>query len=295
MLSDLQGHQPIVKSVFSQASDKLGFDLWGLVQNGPKEELDRTENTQPALLASGVAIWRAWQQAGGIMPVVMAGHSLGEYTALVAANVLDFGEAVTLVRDRGRYMQQAVPAGQGAMAAILGLQDEQVTSICAENSTTDVVSVANFNSPGQVVIAGHSAAVGRAAEAARQAGAKRVVMLDVSVPSHCALMKEAAEKFSRRLAGINFSDAEIPVIQNVDATRRTNASEIRNALVQQIHQPVRWTDTIQCMKSAGIRQLLECGPGKVLTGLIKRIDRELNTYAVFDGESLTTALSAVTE
>ena len=295
MLSDLNAKQPMIKSVFEQASDNLGFDLWEMVRNGPKEELDRTENTQPALLAGGVAIWRIWQQAGGIMPAVLAGHSLGEYTALVAANVLEFDDAITLVRDRGRYMQQAVPAGHGAMAAILGLQDDKVMEVCSNNSTGETVSVANYNSPGQVVIAGHTGAVERAAEAARRAGAKRVIMLDVSVPSHSILMKEAAEKFSLRLTAVAFSNAEIPVIQNIDATRRTNAEAIRDALVQQIYQPVRWTDTIQSMKTAGIRTLLECGPGKVLTGLTKRIDRELKAYAVFDNESLATALTAVAE
>lgn len=295
MLSELEENQSIVKSVFHQASDKLGFDLWDMVKNGPKEELDRTENTQPALLASGVAIWRIWQHSGGTMPTVMAGHSLGEYTALVAANVVDFGDAVTLVRDRGRFMQQAVPAGKGTMAAILGMQADQVMEICSQNSTNEIVSVANFNSPGQVVIAGHAGAVERASEAARKAGAKRVVMLDVSAPFHCVLMQEAAEKFSHRLAEVSFHDAAIPVIQNVDAIQRTEAEAIRNTLVQQIHQPVRWTDTIQGMKSAGVRKVLECGPGKVLTGLTKRIDREIDAYAVFDNESLAKALTAVAE
>lgn len=290
-MADLGDSHPIVKSTFQQASDILGLDLWDLVINGPKEELDRTENTQPTLLTSGVAIWRIWQQAGGVLPEVMAGHSLGEYTALVAAEVLDFSDAVALVRDRGRYMQQAVPAGQGAMAAILGLQDDQVKTVCDQNSAAGIVSVANFNSPGQVVIAGQAAAVGQAAEAARQAGARRVVMLDVSVPSHCALMQDAADNLSQRLSEVSFANAKIPVIQNVDATSRTDAGEIKNALLQQIQQPVRWTDTILGMKSAGIRTLVECGPGKVLTGLVKRIDRDIKSYAVFDNESLAAALT----
>lgn len=292
MLSQLGEKQSIVLSTFQQASDKLGFDLWDMVTNGPKEELDRTENTQPALLAGGVAIWRIWQQSGGAVPAVMAGHSLGEYTALVAANVMDFGDAVTLVRDRGRLMQQAVPAGTGAMAAILGMQDEQVMEVCAQNSKNEIVSIANFNSPGQVVIAGHTGAVKRVADSAGKAGAKRVVMLKVSVPSHCILMREAADNFAHRLAEVPFCDAEIPVIQNVDATQRTDAEAIRNALIQQIHQPVRWTDTILRMKSAGIRKLIECGPGKVLTSLTRRIDREIDAYAVFDNNSLAIALAA---
>lgn len=292
MMADLGDSHALVKATFQQAADILGLDLWDLVINGPKEELDRTENTQPALLTSGVAIWRIWQQSGGVQPDVMAGHSLGEYTALVAAEVLDFSDAVTLVRDRGRYMQQAVPAGQGAMAAVLGLQDDQVQAVCDQNCTTGVVSVANFNSPGQVVIAGQTGAVEQAAEAARQAGARRVVMLDVSVPSHCSLMKDAAESLSQRLSEVPFSNARIPVIQNVDATRRTDANEIRNALLLQIQQPVRWTDTILGMKTSGIRTVIECGPGKVLTGLSKRIDRDIKAYAVFDNESLAAALTA---
>jgi len=295
MLSAFTQNHAIIKSVFGEASERLDFDLWLLIQNGPKDELDKTENTQPAMLACGVALWKLWRQAGGIVPDVLAGHSLGEYTALVAAGALNFGDAVTLVRDRGRYMQQAVPAGEGAMAAILGLTDEQVMEICALNSVDAIVSVANFNSPGQAVIAGHTGAVAKVMDDAKTAGAKRVIMLDVSVPSHCRLMQSMTEKYSQRLAELKFSDADIPVVQNADTVQRTDSQAIKNALLQQLHQPVRWTDTILKIKALGITNIIECGPGKVLTGLIKRIDRELTAYPVFDFVTLATALTAVTE
>jgi len=295
MLMELEQKHAIVKSIFRQASDSLNFDLWSLVQNGPKKELDKTENTQPALLVCGVALWKIWRQSGGTIPAVLAGHSLGEYTALVAAAVLDFDEAVTLVRDRGRYMQEAVPAGEGAMAAILGLPDEQVVEICAQYSVNATVSVANFNSPGQAVIAGHTAAVAYVMEAAKTAGAKRTIKLDVSVPSHCALMNAVTEKYSLRLDKVKFSDAVIPVIQNADTVKRTDAQAIKNALLQQLHQPVRWTDTILKIKALGKTKIIECGPGKILTGLIKRIDRDLTVYPVFDSETMATALTALSE
>ena len=292
MLAAFHEQHAVVGEIFRQASAVLDFDLWSLVQNGPKETLDQTENTQPALLAGSVAVWHLWQAAGGTPPAVVAGHSLGEYSALVAAGVLDFGDAVALVRDRGRYMQQAIPAGQGAMAAILGLPDQEVIELCSRNQLQEIVSVANFNSPGQAVIAGHAAAIERVAEAARTAGARKVIRLDVSVPSHCALMKEVADKFAQRMAGINFSHAVIPIIQNVDAQQRTGPDEIRAGLVQQLHQPVRWTDTIRAMKASGVTRIIECGPGRVLSGLIKRIDRDINTQPVYDPDSLASAVAA---
>lgn len=294
MLSEFYETEPLVKSVFAEASERLGYDLWDLVQNGPDEELDRTENTQPAILAASVAIWRIWLESGGQMPEVVAGHSLGEYSALVAAGVMDFGDAVLLVRDRGRFMQHAVPSGVGGMAAILGLDDEVVMDICGKESDPEVVSVANFNAPGQVVIAGHLQAVARASSLAKAAGARKVIPLDVSVPSHCALMKDMAEDFSYRLKEVSIRDASIPVLQNVDAEIHTEASEIHIALVEQLFQPVRWTESVIRMKSMGICNILECGPGKVLTGLNKRIDRELNILPLPDPESLNKALTAET-
>lgn len=294
MMAELYDEHEIIPALFNTASERLGFDLWSLIRNGPKEELDKTENTQPALLACGIATWQLWRQAGGGIPKVVAGHSLGEYCALIAAGVLEFGDAITLVRDRGRYMQMAVPPGRGGMAAILGLEDEQVTEICRRFSGQSTVSVANFNSPGQVVIAGQAEAVGRAMEAAKAAGAKRTIKLDVSVPSHCALMTTAADQFSLRLSQVEFNNASIPVIQNADTEQRTEAGALKAAMPKQLHQPVRWTDTILKIKKQGILQIVECGPGRVLSGLIKRIDSELTAYPVFDSATLATTLTAVT-
>jgi [acyl-carrier-protein] S-malonyltransferase len=293
MLHDFEHQYHEIKSVFGEASDCLGYDLWSLVKNGPKEELDRTEITQPALLASGVAVLKIVQRTGGVVPAVLAGHSLGEYSALVAAEVLAFADAILLVRDRGRYMQEAVPAGQGSMAAVLGMEDAELTALCSSLCSGEIVSVANYNCPGQAVIAGNTAAVSRVMDAARSAGAKKVIRLDVSVPSHCALMQPMSEKFSIRLGAVKFNNAKIPVIQNVDAEQRTDAQTIRAALVQQLHLPVRWTDTICKIRNMGINKIVECGPGKVLSGLIKRIDRELTTYPVYDQSTLATALAGL--
>jgi len=294
MMAELYDEHEIIPALFNTASDRLGFDLWSLIRNGPKEELDKTENTQPALLACGIAMWRVWRQAGGGIPKVVAGHSLGEYCALIAAGVLEFGDAITLVRDRGRYMQLAVPPGCGGMAAILGLEDEQVTEICRRFSDKYTVSVANVNSPGQVVIAGQTEAVGRVMEAAKAAGAKRTIKLDVSVPSHCALMTAAADQFLLRLNQVEFNNASIPVIQNADTGQRTEADALKAAMPKQLYQPVRWTDTILKIKRQGILHIVECGPGRVLSGLIKRIDSELTAYPVFDSATLATTLMAVT-
>ena len=292
MLSPLAEDYPVIIETYSEASKALGFDLWERVQNGPESELNKTEITQPALLAAGVAMWRLWEQAGGGRPRVMAGHSLGEYTALVCAEVIAFADAVALVAERGRLMQEAVPAGTGAMAAVLGLDDDVVGECCSRAGEGQIVSIANFNSPGQIVIAGHARAVERASVLAKEAGAKRVVPLPVSVPSHCQLMEAAADKFAERLNAVTFSDGKIPVIQNVDVEVRSAAGEIKTVLVKQLHQPVKWVETILKIKSMGITDIIESGPGKVLTGLIKRIDKELNAVALTDKQSLETALAA---
>jgi len=293
MLNELAASHLLVKAIFSEASQALGFDLLRLVQHGPEEELNKTENTQPALLTASYCLWRVWEEACSDRPVLMAGHSLGEYTALVCAGVLNFRDAVTLVRDRGRYMQLAVPEGGGAMAAIIGLEAEEITAICAEAAGEKIVAAANFNSPGQIVIAGAHVAVERAIALAKAAGAKRAVILPVSVPSHCALMQEAADKLAERLESIRFADAAIPVIQNVDASIHTQAEDIKQALIGQLHQAVRWVDTIQIMASKEISHIIECGPGKVLAGLIKRIDRNLTTLPISNAETLQTALGEV--
>jgi len=291
MLADLAAAYPVVGQSFAEASEALGYDLWKLVQEGPEEELNKTHITQPALLAAGIAVWRVWQEKGGASPVVMAGHSLGEYTALVAAGAMPFSDAVALVADRGKFMQEAVPAGEGAMAAILGLDDAVVIELCEKAAEGQVVSAVNFNSPGQVVIAGAAAAVDRACELAKAAGAKRALKLAVSAPSHCALMKPAAERLAERLQGIEISVPAIPVINNADVASAESAEAIRDALVRQLYSPVRWVETIQKMAADGVDSLIECGPGKVLVGLNKRIVKEMNAAAVFDTATLDAALA----
>ncbi|HHJ14401.1 MAG TPA: [acyl-carrier-protein] S-malonyltransferase [Gammaproteobacteria bacterium] len=294
MLADLAAAFPVVIETFAQASEVLGYDLWARVQEGPAEALNQTACTQPAMLAAGVATWRCWQQRDGTPPALMAGHSLGEYTALVCAGALDFADAVALVEKRGEYMQRAVPAGAGAMAAILGLDDATVERLCAESGGDEVVSAVNYNSPGQVVIAGHKAAVERAMAAAKAAGAKRALALPVSVPSHCSLMHGAAEQLARRLAAIELRAPRIPVVHNVDAVPHTEPDEIRAALAAQLHQPVRWVQCVEYMKTQGVNRLVEAGPGKVLAGLTRRIDKQLTALAVqtpadLDGALATTA------
>ncbi len=293
MLAALAAVHPDVLITFAEASDSLGYDLWDLIQKNPDDKLNKTTFTQPALLVASVSIWRVWQETGGRQPVLLAGHSLGEYSALVCAGVLSLADAAALVAERGKCMQEAVPDGTGAMAAILGLENERVVEVCNDAAGSQVVSVANFNSAGQVVIAGHREAVERATILAKTAGAKRAIILPVSVPSHCALMRKAAEHFTLALAQVSFSEAEIPVIQNVDAQQRTNASDIKQALLQQLHQPVRWVETIEKFSSMGVTQVVECGPGRVLAGLIKRIDRSLEVFPVFDRESLNAAIAGV--
>ncbi|MBY5979267.1 ACP S-malonyltransferase [Ferrimonas balearica] len=291
MLAELAADYPIIQATFAEASEALGFDLWQMVQDGPAEALNSTENTQPALLTASVAIWRAYCEAGGVAPTVMAGHSLGEYSALVCAGALKFDDAVKLVALRGRAMQEAVPAGTGAMAAIIGLDDDAIAKACAEAAQGEVVSPVNFNSPGQVVIAGHKDAVARAGEACKAAGAKRALPLPVSVPSHCALMKPAAEKLAAALANIDVVAPAIPVINNVDVAKADTAEAIKDALVRQLYCPVRWTETVNAMAEQGIEQLVECGPGKVLTGLTKRINKALSGTAVNQPADLQALLS----
>jgi [acyl-carrier-protein] S-malonyltransferase len=292
MLQALAADYPQVADTFREASDILGKDLWALVSAGPKEDLDRTENTQPAMLAAGVAVWRVWNACEGRRPGFMAGHSLGEFTALVCAGAMEYSDAVRLVAARGRFMQEAVPAGTGAMAAILGLSDEQVRSLCAGVAGGDVVAAVNFNSPGQVVIAGEAPAVGRAIEAAKAAGAKRALPLPVSVPSHCALMRPAAERLRSELDGARIRTPEVPVLHNVTAGPASDPDLIRDLLTQQLYSPVRWVEIVQALASQGVELLVEAGPGKVLAGLSKRIDKQLESLAVFDPPSLAGALEA---
>lgn len=280
MLADVAGAYPLVGETFAEASAVLGYDLWQLVQHGPAELLNETQRTQPALLTASVALYRVLAQRGVPAPKVMAGHSLGEYSALVCADAIAFTDAVHLVAKRGEYMQEAVPAGVGSMAAIIGLEDAVVVQACAEAAGDEVVAAVNFNSPGQVVIAGHKAAVERASNACLKAGAKRALPLSVSVPSHCALMQPAAEKLAVELQRITITAPKIPVINNVDVTMLTAADDIRDALVRQLYSPVRWTETVQLLASQGVVTLDEIGPGKVLTGLTKRIDKTLNGEAV---------------
>lgn len=291
MLAELAGAEPQVEATFAEASDALGYDLWKIVSGGPADELNQTHITQPAMLSAGIAVWRIWQEKGGASPAVMAGHSLGEYSALVAAGAIEFSDAVKLVAERGKLMQQAVPAGTGSMAAILGLEDEQVINVCDHAAEGEVVAAVNFNANGQVVIAGQVAAVERAVNLAKEAGAKRAVVLPVSVPSHCALMKPAAEKLAQRLAEIDINVPQLPVINNVDVSKAADADAIRDALVRQLYSPVRWVETIQAMHSEGVDTLVECGPGKVLVGLNKRIVKGMKTLPVFDPAGLESALS----
>ena len=290
MLVDLAATYPQVEETFREASAVLGYDLWQLVSQGPAEELNKTWQTQPALLAASVAIYRVWRQQGGEQPSMMAGHSLGEYSALVCAGVLDFADAIKLVELRVQLMQEAVPEGTGAMQAIIGLDDASIRKACEESAQGQVVSPVNFNSPGQVVIAGNKEAVERAGAACKAAGAKRALPLPVSVPSHCALMKPAADKLAVALESITFNTPAVPVINNVDVKAETDAGAIRHALVRQLYSPVRWTESVEAMAAQGVTQLLEIGPGKVLTGLTKRIVDSLTAAAVNDSASLTAAL-----
>lgn len=291
MLADLYQTYPLVQDTFNESSAALGYDLWALIANGPEEQLNETQRTQPALLTASVAVWRVWQQQGGATPAYFAGHSLGEYSALVCAGVLSLADAVKLVEKRGQYMQQAVPAGTGAMAAIIGLDDAAIAKACVDAAQGEVVAPVNFNSPGQVVIAGHKAAVERAGEACKAAGAKRALPLPVSVPSHCALMRPAAEQLAVDLAALQFNTPAIPVVNNVDVQIAGNADAIKDALIRQLYSPVRWTETIEYFAAQGVTEVLELGAGKVLSGLIKRINKELNTSSITDSAALSAALT----
>ncbi|RLV58818.1 [acyl-carrier-protein] S-malonyltransferase [Parashewanella curva] len=286
MLADLAESSSIVTDTFAEASEGLGYDLWKLVQEGPAESLNQTDKTQPALLAASVAIWRVYQASGKPQPEVVAGHSLGEYSALVCAGVIGFKDAIKLVELRGQLMQQAVPAGTGAMFAIIGLADDAIAKACEEAAQGDVVSPVNFNSPGQVVIAGEKNAVERAAAACKEAGAKMAVALPVSVPSHCALMKPAADKLAVALNEIQFNQPAITLINNVDVATPTEPEAIKDALIRQLYCPVRWSESVAVMAEMGVGELYEFGPGKVLTGLTKRINKALSAKAINDSASI---------
>lgn len=290
MMQGLAG-RPEVRLTFSEASDALSQDLWTLVSDGPADALNQTVNTQPAMLAADVATWRVWQAMGGPQPVLLAGHSLGEYAALVAAGALNFPDAVRLVRFRAEAMQAAVPEGSGAMAAILGLDDDVVRAVCLEAAAGDVVEAVNLNSPGQVVIAGSRSAVERAMALAKENGAKRALPLPVSVPSHSSLMLPAAEKLLAHLQDVAIAAPAIPVLHNTDVEAHTGPEAIRVALARQLHTPVRWVETVQAIKAAGVERMIECGPGKVLAGLAKRIDDSLPAVALVDEPSFAAALN----
>lgn len=291
MMNGFAGHA-IVKNTFAEASAILGQDLWAMINGSDAEIIGQTVNTQPIMLAAGVAVYRAYLEAGGKTPAAVAGHSLGEYTALVAAEALDFADAVKLVRLRAELMQSAVPQGVGAMAAILGLEDEQVKQICAESAQDEVVEAVNFNSPGQIVIAGNAAAVGRAMLAAKEAGAKRALPLPVSVPSHCSLMKPAAEKLAEALKPVAIQAPKIRVIHNADVAAYDDADKIKDALVRQLYSPVRWTETVNALVSDGIAESTECGPGKVLAGLAKRINKAAACSALTDAGQVAAFIEA---
>jgi [acyl-carrier-protein] S-malonyltransferase len=291
MLEEMAVENMLIQSVYNDASEVLGYDLWDLVLQNPEDKLNQTEYTQPALLAGSIALWRIWLDNNGRQPDYVAGHSLGEYSALVAAGVINYQDAVGLVQKRGRFMQQAVPVGEGGMAAILGLDDNDVVEICRQCSGEEVVQAANFNSPGQVVIAGHMAALERAIQGCQEAGARRAMQLTVSAPFHSELMKPAAEAMTAELEAIPFQIPNIPIIQNVHAQIELNPDKIKQNLIGQICSAVKWTDTVQLLSSDGVDKVVECGPGKILTGLIKRIDRSIESLLISDAESLHQTLS----
>lgn len=292
MLAELAAAHPEVKATFDEASEGAGIDLWEISQNGPEDKLNSTENTQPALLAASVAVWRVYLKQGGKLPAYLSGHSLGEYSALVAAGALSLKDAAGLVAERGRLMQAAVPAGVGAMAAILGGDDAQIAQVCEEVAQGQIVAPANFNSPGQLVIAGHAEAVDRALARLAELGVKKAVKLAVSVPSHSMLMRDAADRLGERMAAIAWTMPSIPVVQNADATVHASVEDIRAALQRQLYLPVRWTECVQALAAHGVTQALECGPGKVLAGLIKRIDKSVEAKAIGTPAELDAAVAA---
>ncbi|MCK9187658.1 ACP S-malonyltransferase [Acidithiobacillus sp.] len=293
MLAELATSHPSVKTVFAEASAQLGEDLWSLTQDGPVEKLNQTRWTQPVMLAAGYAVYRVWEEEGGGFPDFVAGHSLGEYTALVVADAMDFPDAVRLVAERGRLMQEAVPEGMGAMAAIIGLGDDEVKQLCAQEARGEVLAAANFNAPGQVVAAGNQAAIERLVESARAAGAKRVVALPVSVPSHCSLMMLAAERFQSTLESVQFRSPKTMVVHNADVQSHNTPEAIRAALAKQLYSPVRWTDTIRHLARQGAMTFVEMGPGRVLSGLGKRIEPDLTMLHIEDGKSLKATLEVI--
>jgi [acyl-carrier-protein] S-malonyltransferase len=293
MLAELGAQQYVIIDTFAEASAALGYDLWALTQQGPEEQLNQTDKTQPAILAASVALWRLWQAEGGPRPAFVAGHSLGEYSALVAAGSLPFAGAVKLVELRGQLMQQAVPAGQGGMAAILGLEDADVLAACAEAAQGEVVSAVNFNAPGQVVIAGSAAAVERAIEACKAKGAKRAMALPVSVPSHCDLMRPAAERFAASVEAIAWQAPQIPLVQNVSAAVVADLDTLKRDLLAQLYSPVRWVESMVALGDRGVTSLVECGPGKVLSGLNKRCVKGVSTYNLDTPEAFAATRDAL--
>jgi len=293
MLKDLSDSYAQIKETFDEASAALGRDLWALAQDGPAEELNKTQNTQPLVLTASIAVWRVLQSKLDVSPAYFAGHSLGEYTALVCAGSLSFVDAVKLVEQRAKFMQQAVPEGEGAIAAVLGLSVDDLVAICDEATQGEVVSAVNFNAPGQVVISGNVAAVGRAIELAKEKGAKRAMQLPMSVPAHCSLMSPAADKLAAVMAGVDFNSPSTPVIHNTDVAQHAEVTEIKEALVQQLHTPVRWIETVEALAGLGVDTIVECGPGKVLAGLNKRIDKSLELYSSGDERSLNKTIEAL--
>lgn len=290
MLAEHHAAHAVFASTFEEASDALGYDLWALISEGPEDKLNLTENTQPALLTSSVALWRVWRQLGGKTPAYMAGHSLGEWSALVCSNVISLADAAKLVQLRGRYMQEAVPVGEGAMAAIIGLDDDKIIEICRQNEAHGVVSAVNFNAPGQVVIAGKKAAVDQAASACKEAGAKRALPLPVSAPFHTSLMQPAAERLAEDMKAVNFADPEVLVVHNVTAQTEASGAAIKDIMIEQIAAPVRWVECVQTLVSHDVTQATECGPGKVLGGMIKRIDKSIACTALETPDAMNTAL-----
>lgn len=293
MLSEMAAACAEVEQTFAQASEVLGYDLWSLVQNGPQEALNLTEKTQPMLLTASVALWKIWQAKNGLEPQLMAGHSLGEWSALVCSGVVDFQDAVNLVQLRGKFMQEAVPEGVGSMAAIIGLDDEAIMAVCEEAAESEVVTAVNFNSPGQVVIAGNVAAVDRACTLAKENGAKKAMPLAVSAPFHSSLLRPAADKLAMEIDKVTFNEPRYPIVHNVHAATESKPELIKGLMIEQIYHPVRWVECMQLIAEQGINQFVECGPGKVLTGLAKRIDRSLNSAPIETPEGLNASLESV--
>jgi [acyl-carrier-protein] S-malonyltransferase len=290
MLDNLITIDKKAREIVNIASDVLGYDILKIISDGPKEKLDSTEVTQPAILLTSYVTWLLWKHESNTIPSVLAGHSLGEYTALLCADIISFEDAIMIVSERGKYMQQSVPDSTGAMAAILGLDDSLIEQLCSNAAEDEIVSAANYNSPGQVVVSGHKNAVNRLINLAKNAGARRAILLPVSVPSHCALMKDTANKFSKLLDKITFNNAQIPILQNVDAKLKTNAADIKTALIKQLYEPVRWVDTINEIHRIGVTKIIECGPNNVLSGLIKRIEKSFELFSISDKPSLEKTL-----